>query len=201
MIKISPSIASSDLLHVADNIRFIDENFQDIHIDIEDGVYLPNISFGFKLAKAICRESSSTKSLHIMVHDPLFWISDIKECKPDRVFIHVDHVKDPASTLQTYKDAGIPVGLGLSNRDLNRDILPLLAFVDKVLVLTAVIEDAQQQYKQELERFAGRLVNSRREVWVDGGIKHQNLSRLSEMGIYTAVMGRAVFCDKPPMAD
>ena len=193
MIKISPSVASSDLLHVSDTIRYVDENYSDIHLDIEDGVYLPNISFGFRLAKAVCAATRSERSLHLMVHDPLFWIEDVRACSPERCFVHLDHRSDAEAVLQAYRRAGIPVGLGLSNRDLGRDLSELLPLVDTALVLTAVIEDPLQRYSSELEDFAASLVPHLREVWVDGGVKFTDLERLEQRGLHAAVMGRAVF--------
>lgn len=69
-VAIIPSIASDNMLNVKEEIRFIDRNYGHIHIDIEDGNYIPNITFGEKLLKRICQNSSSHKSVHLMVNKP-----------------------------------------------------------------------------------------------------------------------------------
>lgn len=197
MIDISPSIASADLLHLREEIEFVDSHFEKIHIDIEDGVYLPNISFGFKLARAVCQASVSHKSLHIMTQDPLRWLPDIANCRAEIVFIHIDHLKDPVLTLEKFLASGITVGLGVSNRDIGRDLTPLLKRVSSALVLTAEIEDPLQKYSPALAQFAGKLAETfHKEVWVDGGVTDTALPELAAMGIHTAVMGRAVFQNK-----
>ena len=117
---ISPSIASADLLHAAEEVRFICGHFPDLHVDIEDGVHLDNISFGFRLARMICEAATRPVSLHLMVNDPIHWIPDVQRCGAAVTFVHLDHLRDPAAALDAYRRAGIPVGLGLSSRDLHR---------------------------------------------------------------------------------
>ena len=195
---ISPSIASADLLHAADEVRFICEHFPDLHADIEDGVHLDNISFGFKFARMICEAATRPVSLHLMVNDPIHWIPDVQRCGATVTFVHLDHLRDPAAVLGAYLRAGICVGLGLSSRDLRCNVWKtLLAQVDAVLVLTSDIEDPEQRFVPALADFAGELArHSGKQVWVDGAIDFPMLAGLEDAGVYAAVMGRAVFRDK-----
>ena len=180
---ISPSIASADLLHAAEEVRFICGHFPDLHVDIEDGVHLDNISFGFRLARMICEAATRPVSLHLMVNDPIHWIPDVQRC---------------AAALDAYRRAGIPVGLGLSSRDLHRgDWKALAAQTDAVLMLTCDIDDPAQRFVPELADFACELArHSGKRVWVDGAIDFPMLAGLEDAGVYAAVMGRAVFRDK-----
>lgn len=194
---LSPSLASGDPLRFGDEIRFIEKNFRDLHVDIEDGVYLPYSSLGFNIAKKLCAEVRGPRSLHLMVQDPLHWIEDVRACRPDRLFIHLDHLEDPVHVLQAYRNAGLSPGLGLSDRDLNRDIGPILSQVSRVLVLTARIDDPAQAYDSALEDFAADIAEKRgMEVWVDGGVSFEDIPRLESRSISAAVMGRAVFRDR-----
>ena len=144
---ISPSIASADLLHAAEEVRFICGHFPDLHVDIEDGVHLDNISFGFRLARMICEAATRPVSLHLMVNDPIHWIPDVQRCGAAVTFVHLDHLRDPAAALDAYRRAGIPVGLGLSSRDLHRgDWKALAAQTDAVLMLTCDIDDPAQRF-------------------------------------------------------
>lgn len=193
---ISPSLASADVLNLESEMRFAQNHFGHVHLDIEDGVYLHNISFGFKIAKKVCEKTTAFKSLHLMVQNPLNWIRDVAECHADVVFIHVEHLEDPVSALRAYKNAQIPVGLGLSNRNLGSDISMLLAEVNTVLVLTAFIEDPEQAYNLEMHKFVSQLCCGSQEVWLDGGITHEHIPQLHAIGVEGVVLGRAIFNDK-----
>ena len=195
---ISPSIASADLLHAAEEVRFICGHFPDLHVDIEDGVHLDNISFGFRLARMICEAATRPVSLHLMVNDPIHWIPDVQRCGAAVTFVHLDHLRDPAAALDAYRRAGIPVGLGLSSRDLHRgDWKALAAQTDAVLMLPCDIDDPAQRFVPELADFACELArHSGKRVWVDGAIDFPMLAGLEDAGVYAAVMGRAVFRDK-----
>ncbi len=194
---ISPSLASGDPRCFGEEIRFIERCFDDLHVDIEDGVYLPYSSLGFNLAKKLCAGMTGPRSMHLMVHDPLHWIEDVKACGPDRLFIHLDHVEDPVGVLQAYRNAGLTPGLGLSDRDMGRDIGGLLGQVRHALVLTARIDDPLQAYDTVLEDFAAEIAaRSGAETWVDGGVSFRDISRLESRGLAAAVMGRGVFQDR-----
>ena len=91
---ISPSIASSDVLYVADEVDFADKYFDDIHIDIEDGVAVSGISFGSQMAKKICERASKPKSIHLEVINPMNYIDDVKQCNADICFIQVGRNND-----------------------------------------------------------------------------------------------------------
>lgn len=195
---ISPSVASGNMLNVEQEVHFICNHFHEIHVDIEDGVCFPNnISFGFKLAKAICRISTVPVSLHLMVHDPLAWINDVRECNAQYVFVHMDHVADPLAVLKSYQNHGIPIGLGLSNRDLGKDWRSWASHVTAALVLTAKVEDPLQEFDLSLAQFAVEVAKgSCLQVWADGAIEYHMLPQLAADGIHACVMGRAIYRDK-----
>lgn len=195
---ISPSLASGNLMHAAVDIRYICRNFPELHLDIEDGVHLPNISFGFRFAREACALARRPVSLHLMVSDPLRWLEDVRRCAAAYTFLHLDHIPEAEAVLDAYQAAGIPTGLGLSSRDLRKGGWEKpLSRVDAALVLTADIDDPAQAYEPELAQFAKEL--ARRpglRVWVDGGVDFPVLEDLERAGVYAAVMGRAIFRDK-----
>lgn len=195
---ISPSIASGNLMRIEDDVRYICNAFPALHIDIEDGVYLENISFGFKLAKMICAAADKPVSLHLMVQEPMRWITEVRQCGAANTFIHLEHLAEPVAVLQAYQQAGIRTGLGLSSRDQRENTWqPLLEWVDAVLVLTSDIDDPEQHYSPKLAEFAKMLAKcSGKQVWVDGAIDFPMLQELEDAGIYAAVMGRAIFRDR-----
>jgi ribulose-phosphate 3-epimerase/protein sgcE len=196
---ISPSLASADVLNLEQEARFAEKHFSHIHMDVEDGVYLHNITFGFKTVERICALTNAFVSLHLMMHNPAGWIREVSQCKADIVFVHVGHLPDPAGVLGAYRETGINAGLGLCDRDLenkhNLDYKPLFNAVSEILLLTARIDDPVQKYDPELHEYAKKLCTSHR-VWVDGGVRGEQLPSLREIGVKGVVMGRSVFQDK-----
>ena len=191
---ISPSIASSNQLKLMDSMDYINNNFEEIHVDIEDGNYIPdNISFGFKTARAICGYSQVPVSMHLMVNDPMKWIEDVRSCNPYITFLHTDHIENPVEVLRQYKKVGLNVGLGLSNHDLKRNIDTLLNETCNIIMLTASIEDHNQLFDYKLVEYAKSFVDQGFRVWLDGGIKKEYFDVLKRMGFHAAVMGRAIF--------
>ena len=172
-MKISPSIASSlDLLNLEKEIEFIDKHFDSIHLDIEDGVAVNSISFGFKFAKAICEKSvSKEKTVHLEVMNPSRYIETIKNIKADIIFIQVDVQENPIDEIIKFKENNINVGVNISNLDLNREYLPrILELSDDVLVNTTHHDDFKQKCDPEMIDFAKKLSKTKK-VWIDGGIK------------------------------
>ena len=115
---ISPSVASSDLLRLGEEAAFADRHFRQLHIDIEDGVAVPNITLGMGVCKRICDLwSHSYRSLHLSVLRPMDYLERVKGCHADIVFLQVSHLSHPLEVLTAYRAAGIPLGLAISNRD------------------------------------------------------------------------------------
>ncbi len=197
-MRISPSIASADLLNIAQEIDFIDRYFDSIHLDIEDGNAVKNITFGFKLCQAICEYSKSTeKTLHLEVIDPLKYIQEIKACECDVVFLQADCLDDPLEIAKKMREEQIPVGMNLSYLDRKRtNLKDLIDFSDSILINTTHHDDIFQVCDLEMLKFALMLAENGKKVWVDGGISLKIVRDLMRSNIYSAVMGRGVFSNK-----
>lgn len=196
-MEISPSIASGNLLRIEDEIKYIDNYFNSIHIDIEDGVAVNNISFGFKLAKAICDISTSKeKTIHLEVIDPLKYINAIKSCNATTVFIQTDVLKEPLRAISAYKNNGICVGVNISNIDITRnDYKDIISSSEYILVNTTHHDDIKQVCDPNMVKEALRLAENKK-VWIDGGITREIFEQLHNSKIHSAVMGRAIFSDR-----
>ena len=197
MMLISASIASFDVLRVAEEIAYIDRYFKEIHIDIEDGVAVDGISFGMKMCKGIISLTSSKTSIHLEVINPLRYLEDVKECHPDIVFIQADVLDDPMKVILDFQKAKIPVGLAIGDRDKRNNYDKILEITDNVLVTTAYHEDTKQIYQQSLEDLALKLMREKNlKVWLDGGVTFEKYQQLKNSGLYAAIMGRAIFQNK-----
>ena len=199
MMKVSPSIASADVLNVASEVAFIDKYFDNIHIDIEDGVAVGGISFGMKMAKGICSIStSSEKTMHLEVLNPLDYLEDVKECGCDVTFIQVSHLAKPLEVIEKFKKAGIHTGVNLCDEDLVRsDLQDLLNASSDILVNTTAHWDIEQNYLKDMEDFAIKMAKEGKyRIWIDGCVTYETFQRLKDSGIYCAVIGRGIFQDK-----
>lgn len=196
---ISPSIASGDVLRLADEISFCDEHFDAIHLDVADGVAVRSISFGFKACTEACRLSTaSSKTIHLEIDDPVAHLDHARQCGADLVFIQTDHVSDPLAVLDQFQSAGIPTGANISCDDMRRPHLnDILDRVRSILIGTTSHSDETQTCLPDMLAFARELAEAgRHEVWVDGGITEEIVRDLSTSRIHAAVLGRAVFGDK-----
>ena len=197
---VSPSIASSDILHVAKEVDFAVKTCNQIHLDVEDGVAVQGISFGMKMCKKIKEISENAYiSLHLEVFDPLCYLEELKELKPDIIFVQTDHLKNRECVLKAFKASGLNCGVSLSDRDLEKDNEKIIELSDQVMVLTASLSDPKQQFQIKMADYAQRIAyDFAKKVWIDGGISCDIYEELSYNcpDVYAAVMGRGFFGDK-----
>jgi len=193
-MKICPSIASSNLLDLRKEISFIDQKYKHIHIDIEDGNYIPNITFGTKLMERICEESKSEKSIHLMVTSPELYIDSIVRCRPGIVFLHLDNQRYPSKIIRKFQDLGIKVGIAINPNVKIIDINYVLPLVKDVLIMMCEPDGREQQYIEEMEGKIEEIVEKGKiEVWVDGSVTFERLPHLKDLKVSAAVMGRGIF--------
>lgn len=192
-VVIIPSIASGNMLNVEEEIRFIDKNYGHIHIDIEDGNYIPNITFGEKLLKLICKNSSSLKSIHLMINKPDGFLKAIKECRPAIVFLHTDITRFPRELIRLYQDEGIKVGIAINPGIGINEIEYIIPLVEDILVLTCEPDGRGQEYIKSMEDKIRKFSDYRVNIWVDGGIGENQIEDLKKIGVRNIVMGRTVF--------
>lgn len=198
---ISPSVASSDLFHLEEETSFADKYFRQIHIDVEDGTTVPNITMGMPVCRAICeRWNNSYRSVHLSVLNPMRYLERVKECKADIVFVETDHLSDPVSVVKAYKDAGVPVGISFCNKDRERSnetINDLLKLSEQVVIVTNYIGDPLRRFRYSMEEEGERIIKEYGiPVWLDGNVTYEIWKELQDRGFYAAVMGGAVYRDK-----
>ncbi len=202
MMRISPSIASSDILHVADEVHFAQKHCHQVHLDVEDGVAVMGISFGMKMCRKIKELilKDTCLSLHLEVYRPLDYLEEIKGIEPDIVFVQTNHLEDPLSVLRQFQEAEVHTGISISDADMaSEHMKSLIALSEQVLVLTAGLTDPEQRFRMDLYQYAETLAQEERiPVWVDGGITLKYYQRMvqSKTSLHAAVMGRGVFGDK-----
>lgn len=191
-MKIHPSIASSNLLYLKDEIEKTDKQYGNIHVDIEDGNYINNITFGNKLLNIICKNSTSFKSVHLMVNHPLDYLETIVKNNVDIVFLHIDHLRFPSVVIEEFLKKGIKVGIALNpNSELSVDFY--IREIKSILLMMCEPDTNDQAYIEALEKKVRKYINYGYQVWCDGGISLEKSELLFQLGVNDVVLGRAVY--------
>lgn len=195
--KIIPSIASANQLFLADELARLGDQYESLHIDIEDGNFIPNITFGMRTIRKLREVSSKPFSVHLMVTNPEDYLTDLASLNCSHIFIHVENAVYLLNMLNTIKKFGIKAGLALNPISNLRDYEYLLPDVDAILYMSS----EPDTYGDILNpRVIEKIMPKKGldyEIWVDGGVKRKHLPLLSEKNVDYAVMGRELFNNDP----
>lgn len=199
---------SADFGHLDRDTRMVDRSVaQWVHIDVMDGVFVPNISFGFPVLAPIRRATTKLLDVHLMIVEPEKYALRFVEAGADLVTIHYEATADPAACLRAIRAAGARAGISIKPATpvgVLRDLLPLL---DLVLVMSvepgfggqSFIPEALDKIR-ELRTMIDRA-GTATLIEVDGGISARNAREVFEAGADAVVAGSAVFKAADPEAE
>lgn len=195
-MRISPSIASSNFLDIRNEIKRAEEaKCYSLHIDIEDGNFVPNITFGIKFIKLIRSITDLPFSYHLMVRDPLFWISEISDISnTEIIFVHAEVLGYPKYVINAIKEKHIRAGLAFNPVTEIEAYKYILDSCDSVMIMTAEPDRIGDVYIEDMER---KVLNAHnlgfKEIWVDGGLNEKTMNIMEKSGATDAVLGRYFF--------
>ena len=203
---IAPSVLAADFGNLQRDLEMINESDADwFHIDIMDGVFVPNISFGMPVLKEIKKHASKTLDVHLMIVNPDQYIEKFAELGADILTVHYEACTHLHRTIQAIKAAGMKAGVALNPhtnidtlRDTINDIdLVCLMSVNPGFGGQSFIENTYNKVKDLKSLIV--LNNSDCKIEIDGGVTSKNAEKLVHCGVDILVAGSYVFKSKDPI--
>ena len=197
---VAPSILSADFANLERDVKAVAAAGADwIHVDVMDGHFVPNLTIGAPVVKALKKISPLPLDVHLMIETPEKYIEDFVKAGSDYLTIHVESTKDPAAVLKRIRELGAKPGITLRPRTAIEDILPLLPLVDLVLVMTVEPGFGGQSFMHDqvakITRLRAEMKTHRYKylIEVDGGITADTAKVCHEADVFVAgsfVFGR-----------
>ena len=199
--RLIPSIASADQLRLADEIDRV-KKWDLLHIDIEDGNFVPNITFGEKTVRAIARYSRQQLDGHILANDPVQYLPLFHECGFTRAAAHLEALDYPLIFLNKTRELGMRSGLALNFATPAEAVLPFSSAMDYVIIMTSEPDGKGQLFFPPILEKISRLreiLPPETEIWADGGINESSMQQVIAAGADTLIMGRCIFGSPSPI--
>ncbi len=205
---VAPSMLSADFGHLERDTRMIDRSAAEwVHIDVMDGVFVPNISFGFPVMKPIRKATSKFLDVHLMIVEPEKYVVRFVEAGADLVTFHLEASEDPAGCIARIRGAGAKVGVSIKPATPVEALREVLPAVDLVLVMSVEPGFGGQSFIpgsldkiRELRAMADEM-GLPTIIEVDGGISASNAREVFDAGAEVLVAGSAVFKAPNPEAE
>lgn len=202
-IKIAPSILSADFANLGREVELISKNADYIHIDVMDGHFVPNITIGPSVIKAIRPYSKLAFDVHLMIDNADQYIKEFADSGADIITIHAESLTHIDRSLNLIKSLGKKAGISLVPSTHEDHLDYLIDIVDLILVMTVNPGFAGQKFLpsqlRKIERIREKIIKSARDIdlQVDGGINEQTAKEVISAGANVLVSGAYIFKDGP----
>lgn len=205
---IAPSVLSADFGHLERDVKMVEQSAAAwIHVDVMDGLFVPNLSFGFPVLRAIRRAAAKPLDVHLMIVEPERYIARFAHEGADWITFHLEATQDALHCIHLIRESGTKVGVSVKPKTPIEALRPILKEVDMVLVMSVEPGFGGQKFIPEsldriraLRRMAEEL-NPTLLVEVDGGISAENAGEVFDAGANVLVAGSSIFKAADPEAE
>lgn len=204
-MKIAPSLLSADFANLQRDIEMINNSEADyLHLDVMDGVFVPNISFGFPVMKAVQKYSTKPLDVHLMIVNPHIYVSQVRDCGAEIMNVHQEACTHLHRTVQAIRAAGMKPAVTLNPATPVVMLEDIIEEVDMVLLMSVNPGFGGQSFIQNTIKKISRLrelidkASNKPLIEVDGGVNNQTAPLLKEAGADILVAGSYVFSAPDP---
>jgi len=204
---VAPSLLASDFLRLGEESRMLNESAADwFHLDVMDGRFVPNISFGLPVISALRKTTTKTFDVHLMIEEPERFAEDFKKAGADILTVHLEACRHLHRNLQQIRSLGMKAGVALNPHSPVEAIFDMLDVIDLVCVMSVNPGFGGQQF---LPLALKKIRNLRKHIddnklstliEIDGGVTLSNAREIVEAGTHVLVAGNTVFGSADPIA-
>lgn len=204
MPLIAPSMLAADFLHLAKDVELVNEHADLFHLDIMDGVFVPNISYGFPVVEAIASAARKPLDVHMMIVQPEKYIERFARLGVSMLSFHLNATDKPAQALLHIREAGMKAGLVINPDMPVESLYPYLHLCDYIILMSVYAGFGGQKFIEDtFDRIRTLKAEIDRQslpvkIEVDGGVSPANAKALLEAGAEILVAGSAVFKAEDP---
>ena len=204
MVQIAPSMLAADFLHLEKDVELVNKHADIFHLDVMDGIFVPNISYGFPIVEAIAKKAEKTLDAHLMIVKPENYVERFAKVGVHMLSFHLNATEKPGEVLEQIRSLGMKAGLAINPDIPVESLFPYLAQCDYVLLMSVFAGFGGQKF---IEETYDRVAAVKKEIeaqglecqiQVDGGVSASNAQKLIECGAEILVAGSAVFKAEDP---
>ncbi|OQB14781.1 MAG: Ribulose-phosphate 3-epimerase [Firmicutes bacterium ADurb.Bin193] len=203
MIKISPSLLAADISRLGESVKKIEKYIDMLHIDVMDGHFVPNISYGIPVVDGMRKATRLELDVHLMIEHPLLYIEKFSKAGADIITVHIESPDDCAKCVSLIKSLGKKAGVALNPDTPPERISHLISDIDMVLQMTVFPgfggQNMDRRAIDNIKIIRGMIGNDK-DLQVDGGIYAENCGEVVKCGANVIVSGTGIFGSKNPVA-